>query len=288
MPHLPALVDVATLHERLGDPSVRVVDATVRFVVPPDGGRRRVESGRGSYDAAHVPGAVFGDLVGALSDPYAPFGFTVPDPDAFAAEAGRLGIGSDTHVVVYTEAGPMWATRLWWMLRYFGHDAVSVLDGGLTAWRAAGLPTEAGPVTVAPATFVARPRPERLASRAEVERMSAEGGTCLVNALSTAVFRGDGPSNYSRPGRIPGSVSAPWEGLVDRDTWRFRPLPELRAHLDAAGALGDEPVVAYCGGGISATVDLFALSLLGRDDARLYDGSLTEWSADPELPLETG
>ncbi|MGE4427604.1 MAG: sulfurtransferase [Solirubrobacteraceae bacterium] len=285
---LPTLVDVDALHARLDDPALRVVDATVRFVIPDDGGARRVESGRATYEQGHVPGAVFGDLLGALSDPDAPFGFTVPAPEAFAAEAGRLGIGPDTHVVVYTEAGPMWATRLWWLLRYFGHDAVSVLDGGLAAWRAAGLPLESGVVTVPPATFVARPRMDRVASRTEVERISAEGGACLINALSAEVFRGEGRSNYGRPGRIPGSVSAPWEGLVDPGTWRFRPLPELRAHLDAAGALGEEPVVAYCGGGISATVDLFARSLVGRDDGRLYDGSLTEWSADPELPLETG
>jgi thiosulfate/3-mercaptopyruvate sulfurtransferase len=102
------------------------------------------------------------------------------------------------------------------------------------------------------------------------------------------VFRGEGPGAYSRPGRIPGSVNVPWNGLVDPATNRFRPPAELAAALNGGGVGADQPVIAYCGGGISATVDLFALSLTGRDDARLYDGSLTEWSAHPDLPLVTG
>jgi thiosulfate/3-mercaptopyruvate sulfurtransferase len=102
------------------------------------------------------------------------------------------------------------------------------------------------------------------------------------------VFRGEGPGAYSRPGRIPSSVNVPWNGLVDPVTSRFRPPAALAAALRAGGVREDQPVVAYCGGGISATVDLFALSLTGRDDARLYDGSLTEWSANPDLPLVTG
>jgi thiosulfate/3-mercaptopyruvate sulfurtransferase len=184
----------------------------------------------------------------------------------------------------------MWATRLWWELRFFGFDAVSVLDGGLPAWRAAGLPRSDVPSRYPPAEFVARPRTEWLATRADVEAIVAagDGATCLVNALTPPVFRGEGPSSYSRPGRIPGSVNAPWTELIDPDTNRFRPLAEVEQKLSGAGALDSESVVAYCGGGISATVDLFALSLLGRNDARLYDGSLTEWTRDPALPVEVG
>ncbi len=120
------------------------------------------------------------------------------------------------------------------------------------------------------------------------QKITAGGSACLVNALNPDAFRGDGPGAYSRPGRIPGSVNVPWNGLVDPATNRFRPVAELAATLAVGGVRDDQPVVAYCGGGISATVDLFALSLTGRADARLYDGSLTEWSADPNLPLVTG
>jgi thiosulfate/3-mercaptopyruvate sulfurtransferase len=177
----------------------------------------------------------------------------------------------------------MWATRLWWLLRYFGFDDVSVLDGGLGGWRAAGLPVTSSLTEVTEGAFVASPRPELLATLPDVR-----GGdwSCLVNALAPAVFRGEGITSYSRPGRIPGSVNAPAGSLLDPESGRFLDLDGLRSAL---GPVLDEPdPVAYCGGGISATVVVFALALLGRKDVRLYDGSLTEWSADPSLPLEVG
>ena len=289
MSGLPALIDVATLAERLDDPALRIFDTTVELRRPPDGGPYAIESGRPAYDRGHIPGAAFADIPGALSEPDARFPFTLPGAAHFAAAAGRLGIGPGVHVVAYARESPMWATRLWWLLRFFGFDAVSVLDGGLPAWLDAGRELSIEPVAYPSAEFVARPRPDLLAARRDVERVVAsEAPACLINALQPTVFRGEGPSSYSRPGRIPRSVNVPWTGLVDPDTNRFRPLGELERHFDDVGAGDTQPVIAYCGGGISATVDLFALSLLGRETARLYDGSLTEWTADPELPVEVG
>jgi thiosulfate/3-mercaptopyruvate sulfurtransferase len=288
---LPPLIDPPSLAEALDRRSdILVLDTTVELVRPPGGGPYTVVSGRAEYDKGHIPGALFADIPGPLSDPESPFPFTLPAAERFAEAAGALGVGPGTHVVAYAQTSPMWATRLWWELRFFGFDAVSVLDGGLPAWRAAGLPVDARPVTPRPATLTARPRPELLAGRIEIEEIvgAGDGATCLVNALSPPVFRGEGVSSYSRAGRIPGSVNAPWTGLIDPDTNRFREPSELREALGSVGALAPTPVIAYCGGGISATVDLFALSLLGRGDARLYDGSLTEWTADPSLPVELG
>jgi thiosulfate/3-mercaptopyruvate sulfurtransferase len=287
---LPPLIDVGTLRRLHDEPALRVFDATVNLLRPPAGGPYQVQTGRAAYEQEHIPGAAFADIPGALSDPGSPFPFTLPNAERFAAAAGRLGIGPGTHVVAYAQDTPMWATRLWWQLRFFGFDAVSVLDGGLPAWRAAGLPIDDAPVEYAPATFVAEPRQAWLATRADVEAAVAAGGgaACLVNALTPPVFRGEGPSSYSRPGRIPGSVNAPWTELIDPETNRFRSPEKLQQAFAAAGALGPAPVIAYCGGGISATVDLFALTLLGRDQARLYDGSLTEWTRDPSLPVEVG
>lgn len=287
---LPSLISAQDLAEHLDDANLRIFDATIYLDRPPEGGRYTPVARRAEYERAHIPGAAFVDIPVDLSDPGSPLLFTLPSPTQFAAAAGRLGIGDSTHVVVYTQDGPMWATRLWWLLRYFGFDAVSVLDGGLPAWQAAALPVSAGPDGHPPAIFTPQPRPELLAERADVEAISAAGGagTCLINALAPRVFRGEGPTAYSRAGRIPGSVNAPWESIVEPGIRRFLPLPELRAAFEAVGALGPEPVVAYCGGGISATVDIFALHLLGRDDVRLYDGSLAEWTADPMQPVEVG
>ncbi|QEC47951.1 sulfurtransferase [Baekduia soli] len=292
-PAIPApLVAPEVLAEHLGDPQVLILDGTVVLDRPPEGGPYTPVSGRAAYDREHLPGAGFADLIGALADPDAPFPFALPSPERFAEQAAALGIGPEVHVVAYAQDSPMWATRLWWLLRYFGIDAVSVLDGGLPAWRAAGLPLTAEPTPPRPAPTPAavRPRPELLARRADVEAIVAGGDrpACLLNALSPSVFRGEGPTSYSRAGRIPGSVNLPWMALVDRETNRFRPPGELAQALDAAGAAPGTPVVAYCGGGISATIDIFALALTGRDDVRLYDGSLTEWTADPALPVETG
>jgi thiosulfate/3-mercaptopyruvate sulfurtransferase len=284
------LITPDRLAARLGDPSLRVLDCTVRLLRPPGGGPYAPQSGLASYVSAHIPGAGFADLIGALSDPAAPLPFALPTASRFGAAIGSLGVGPGVHVVAYGQESPMWATRLWWLLRYFGFDSVSVLDGGLPAWVAAGLPVSDGPAAAVPATrFEPRPRPGLLATQRDVAEISAAGagsGACLVNALAPAVFRGEGPTSYSRPGRIPGSVNSPAGELLDPETGRFLPLASLRSRL--ADLLAAPDVVAYCGGGVSATMVVFALGLLGRDEVRLYDGSLAEWSADRSLPLDVG
>ena len=283
-PLAATLISPSELAGRLSDPSLRVFDATVRLVRPPGGGPYTPESGRATYETAHIPGASFADLVDELAAP-APLPFALPSASRFAEAAGRLGIAPGTKVVVYAQESPMWATRLWWLLRYFGFDDVRVLDGGLPAWRAAGLPLDPAPRAYPGTLFTATPRPGLLARRSDVEQIVASGSSCLVNALAPEVFRGEGTTSYSRPGRIPGSLNAPAKSLLD-EKGCFLPREELATRL--ADLLEEPSLVAYCGGGISATIVVFALSLLGRDDVRLYDGSLAEWSADPSLPLALG
>jgi len=284
MPILPKLVDAPTLAEHLGDDRLRIIDSSIAFL-PGEPDEREV------YEREHLPGAAFADLRGAFSDPDSEHSFTNPSPERFAAAIGALGVGPGTHVVVYAQGWPIWATRLWWLLHLNGFDDVSVLDGGLAAWRAAGLPLSDAPSTYPPATFVPRPRPQLLAPLQEVEAIAASDGaaTCLVNALPETIFRGEEPATDGRYGRIPGSVSGPWTNLADLETGVFRPLEEQRAYHASIGALdGGRPVVAYCGGGVSATLNLFSLWLLGVDDARLYDGSLSEWLSDPSRPVALG
>lgn len=284
---LPPLLSAVELHAIRDRPDLRILDATTLFRLDTEQERYVAAPAREAYLAEHIPGAVHVDVVHALSDPDAEWDFTLPSPERFARQVGALGVGNDTHVVVYDPDGP-WATRVWWLLRVFGLDTVSVLDGGLRAWREAGLPTESGPVQPTPAVFTPRFRPELVARTDEVEKLSTGGGR-LVNALDPATFRGEQPVNpYPRRGRIPGSVNLPFHTLLDPATGRFRPRAELAGPLEQAGLLGPGRAVTYCGGGIAATVPAFAAHLLGNSAVAVYDGSLTEWTSDPDRPVELG
>jgi thiosulfate/3-mercaptopyruvate sulfurtransferase len=279
------LVSTQWLADHLGSPDLLVVDATVRSTVDA-AGRRGYVSGHETYLLqGHVPGAVFADLVDEFSDPAGRYPFTRPDAERFASAASALGVGPDTTVVVYDDALGQWASRLWWLLGAFGHDAVAVLDGGLGAWRAQGRPLDVGHVDPAPATFVAHERPERWASRDEVAAVSdgRQPGS-LVCGVPAAEFAGtEGPR--ARLGHIPGSISAPAGRLVHRESGAFLEAPALRELL--APALGTTRVIAYCHAGIAAAADALALTVAGHTDVAIYDGSLSEWSADADAPLAT-
>jgi thiosulfate/3-mercaptopyruvate sulfurtransferase len=273
------LIDAETLAARLGEPGLRVLDATVILDFPTDGGPPTATSGRAGYDQGHIPGAVFADLITDLSDPDTPLPFMRPSEERFGAAMGALGVGDGDTVVVYDQGPTMWATRLWWLLRYFGHDDVLVLDGALPAWKASGGALETESEAPASATFTARARPELVATADDVLEASADGVTCVVNALEPGLHAA---------GHIPGSVNLASSTLVDQATGRVRSVDDLRATIGAAVPEGGPPPIAYCGGGISATLDVFALVLAGREDARLYDGSFVEWTSDPARPVETG
>ena len=285
------LVGAPWVRSNLGAPGLLVVDATVRL----DQRTSRSSAARADFESGHIPGAVFADMVSDFSDAAGDVGlpdgmhaYRLPTPEAFARAAGALGVGDDTVVVTYDAADGMWAARLRWMLRAFGHDRVAVLDGGWRGWLGAGGAVETGPVPPTPARFTARPRPGAVATREEVGAGVDDGSVLPLNALSPERFRGLAPTPLPRPGRIPGSVNLPYVDVFDADG-RYLPPEELRRlpAVAAAAADGAGRVVAYCGAGIAATVSALALELVGID-AAVYDGSLIEWSADPSAPLVTG
>jgi thiosulfate/3-mercaptopyruvate sulfurtransferase len=286
-----ALISTEALAARLGQPGLRVYDCTT-YLEPPDPGSDdpyKPVAGWKTFLAGHVPGADFLDLQGELSATDTPLKFMMPSAEHLARAFGRHGLGDSTRVVLYSIGSMMWATRVWWMLRALGFDAAAVLDGGLDRWQAEGRAVETGdPKGYPAATFTPRPRPGRFVDKRAVQAAIGDPRTVTVNALGPQSHKGLEPSLYGRPGRVPGSVNVPAASLVDPATRRFVSPADAMARFAAAGIEKDRRVIAYCGGGISATIDLFLLHQLGFDDLTLYDGSMGEWAKDPSLPVETG
>ncbi|MYE02202.1 MAG: sulfurtransferase, partial [Alphaproteobacteria bacterium] len=212
-----ALIETGELEKSLGAPELRIVDCTtwLKPAEPGDDAPYRVVPGRAEYDEAHIPGAVFLDLQGAASDPGTRLKFMAPPAERFAEAMGRLGIGDDSRVVLYSAGSIMWATRVWWMLRAFGFKRAAVLDGGWEKWKAEGRPVSSEPAQNPRARFTAALAPGRFADRDYVASRLEDDGTVMVNALAPTFHLGEGPSRYGRPGRIPGSVNVPAASLLD-------------------------------------------------------------------------
>jgi len=289
--HPEFLVSTEWLAEHLDDDAVRVFEATV-FLRPRGGGGYNVESGRGEYESGHIPGAGFLDLQADFSDNDQQLRFMMPSADAFAEAAGRHGISETSRLIVYDRAGSAWAARLWWMFRSMGCEGTAVLDGGWRRWTAEGRAVSTEPATYEPTTFTPTADPARFADLAEVRTFDDSGGadgSCLINALSPEQHSGaDGGGVYGRPGHIPGATNVPAGQLLDPETGLYRPAEELAGLFEQAGVDRTQRVVTYCGGGIAASNDAFVLALLGYEDVAVYDASMSEYAADPSLPLEVG
>lgn len=284
------LISTAELAGILGQPRLRLFDCTTYLEPAPAGSTvpYLAVPGRHTFEAGHIPGADFLDLQGEFSDPNTELRFMMPAVAPLEAAFGRHGISGDSEVVLYSIGTAMWATRFWWMLRSLGFENIAVLDGGLDKWKLEGRALESGPAKgYAPATFTAKPKPGFFVDKHATLAAGAERNTVVVNALGPQFHRGLEPSRYGRPGRVPGSCNVSAATLFDPQTKAFIPLADAEAKFKAQGITRDKRVVAYCGGGISATIDLFLLHRLGYDNLTLYDGSMGEWAKDTSLPIET-
>jgi thiosulfate/3-mercaptopyruvate sulfurtransferase len=285
------LISTAELADILGQSDLRLFDCTTYLEPAPEGSSQPYLAvpGRHTFEAGHIPGADFLDLQGEFSDSGTALRFMMPDVAYLERAFGRHGVSNESRVVLYSIGTPMWATRFWWMLASLGFENVAVLDGGLDTWKLEGRPLETGAAKgYKPASFVARPREGFFVDKHQTLAATDEQGTVVVNALGPQFHRGLEPSRYGRPGRVPGSFNVSAATLLDPATKAFIPIAEAEAKFQAQGITKDKRVVAYCGGGISATVDLFLLHQLGYDNLTLYDGSMGEWAKDASLPIETG
>ena len=285
--HPEFLIETEALERRLGEPGLRIFDCTTNLIPDPKTTYQAVPA-RAEFEKGHIPGAQFIDLQADLSDNSQRLRFMLPAAAAFAAAMSRFGVGEGTQVVLYSTASPWWATRVWWLLRVFAFDDAAVLDGGWQKWSREGRPVETGAATQRPpGNFVIREPRRLMVDKEVVLRAIDDGAVCTLNALLPEQHAGTGGNSYGRPGRIKGSVNLPAAHLIDQATNAFLPAAELRRRFGSVGAFGKE-VITYCGGGIAASADAFALVMLGHPDVKLYDASMSEWATDPTLPMETG
>lgn len=278
-----AAVSVDWLHDALDDHHLVVLDATVFAGVDTEGRRVWISAATEFASAGHIPGARFVDQTAELRDSTVSYDLGRPSRDQFGEAMRRVGVSDDSAVVIYDRNSTSWATRVWWLFREYGFGEVAILDGGLAAWKAAGLPLETGVSAYGQGDYVPGEGHGLFADRGDVQHSG--GSVQLVCALPPEDYRG-GLTLRARGGHIPGSSNLPagllftGEGTLGSDEALSSVLAPLLSR--------DEPIIAYCGSGVSATALAFALARLGRDDVRVYDGSLSEWASDPTLPIATG
>lgn len=280
------LVETGWLADHLKDSHIRIVD--IRGIIrPPDQPKPWYEANRKAYEEAHIPGAVFIDWLEGIVQTDAPVKMTVASPERFAALMRRLGIGDEHTVIVYDDDGGHIAARLWWVLNYYGHPAVKILNGGFTKWVAEGRPVTAEVPDHPPATFTPTLQPEWRVGPKEVRDAIGNPKIHLVDNREPRLYRGE-YTRGERRGRIPAAVNVPITALVEGEHKTFKSEDDLRELFDSVGVTPDKKVITYCNAGVSASVGLFALKLVGHRDATNFAGSWYEWELDPSNPAEVG
>ena len=276
---IPTLVETEWLAENLDNSDIRIVDATWYL---PTVERDGIEN----YDAGHIPGAVFWDI-DAIADPQSSLPHMMPDETTFQGYMKMLGIGSDHHVIVYDNMKMMTAPRVWWTLRIFGHERVSLLNGGQNKWSAEDRPLTTDAPEIPETTFRAIFNSSMIRSVDDVWANLRTSDEQILDARGAGRFDGIDPEPRPecRSGHIPGSQNLPFNELIDPQMGTVLPIKDLASRIQAAGIDDARPVVTTCGSGITACVLALGLHLTGRHDVAVYDGSWTEWGGREDTPV---
>lgn len=272
------LVSAEWLLEHFNDHNVRVIDT--RWILGESG------EGRKRYEAGHIPGAAHLDVDTQLSGDRGPGRHPLPGRRNFQNALSDIGLERDMHVVVYDEGKGMPAARLWWLLNYYGHENVSILDGGWNAWLAKGGPVATDIPQFPKTNFEGRPRRKWVVDKAKVDSLRDHADVLLIDARAPERYRGESEPIDPRAGHIPGAQNFPFASAIDAATGQFRKAQDLKIEFEKLGTKEAETIICYCGSGITACTDIFALRLAGYE-SQLYEGSWSDWSADNELPAAT-
>jgi thiosulfate/3-mercaptopyruvate sulfurtransferase len=277
-----ALVSTEWLAEHLSAPDVHIVDGS--WYLPTMNRDAKAE-----YAEAHIPGAVFFDI-DEIADTDNPLPHMLPSPEKFSSRVRKLGLGDGVRIVVYDGMGLFSAARVWWMFRYFGHEDVAVLDGGLPKWRAEGRPLEGLDPMPRDRHFTARVNGLLVRDFDQVKANIASGREQVLDARSAGRFAGAEPEPRAglRSGRIPHSLNLPYGELVDPKLGTMLPADALRKKYETAGVDFGQPVITTCGSGVTASALTLGLYLLGHQDVSVYDGSWSEWGGRDDAPIDTG
>ena len=268
--HPEQLVETDWLAAHTADANVRIVD---------------MRGQQGAFAAGHIPGAVSLSPV-AIREADRPPTF-LPTPAEFEASMAKLGIADATRVIVYDERGGIYAARLWWILNYFGHSNVALLNGGWPKWTAEKRATTTNMPAISAGHFSARPQPRWVATASDVVGSIDKAGVKIVDARTEGEIEGKDLRNIKRGGFIPSSVPVYWEELLDAQQRTFKSADDLKRIYESRGIVPSQEVIAYCQVGMRASVDLFALHLIGYDKLRNYYGAWEEWGNRDDLPLAT-
>ena len=266
---------------RLYEPDLVIVDCRFKLGEP--------DAGRTAYEESHLPRAVYLDLERDLSGPVGPHGgrHPLPDLNTLAATVSKAGIGNDTRVVAYDDQGGAMASRLWWLLRYMGHDRVFVMDEGFSAWKRDGYPLTSETPVVVPAVFQASPRPEMLADVGEVRSKLGKADTVLVDSREPVRYRGESEPIDRIAGHIPGARNKFWRNVLD-DEGRFLPAERLSERFADLAADSEREIIVYCGSGVTACPNVLALEEAGFRRVKLYAGSWSDWISYADNPIAKG